>query len=600
MITVNPTVFCVPNFELIRHLKFVLVFISLCLNNNITNANPRTPSQALPDFFKKYSKPDFLDLKDAQRAIPEIPKKLNQIKTIENSDIFIRPKTIIILAPEPLQKIINFNKYKKELINQEKTIEQLNIVADQLTDEFYKKGYPLVQVIVPSQELDSDNATIFFKVLDGTIDKLDLRNVPANQAALIYSYLKPLLNKKTLTQKEINRRLILAGSISGVTLNSGFLPGPDNLTKLIIEASHKYVSGSMEFNNFQSKSLSRQQGQMSLRINSPLGLGETLSMFGLARPTEKGVKGTGRSVPMRAGGISLSAPIGNNGTFIGLSYLESMTRPGGELESLLLEANMKSGSLTLSHPLVYQPSKTWFLRGTINWTDEIQFTNMTGKKEFISHDRLTNVRLGTSITNCDIGCTSFNADLSRGLELFSRSASEATSTPLSRASATSTYTHLNANLSYSRNFLDNYIVNLNGGGQYTGDSLLNSEQASVIGENKISSLTSGAITGDKNWYTRMQVITNVNLSNELVVSPYIYSAMGVAYIKKPTATEQKTTAAKSIGLGVEFKAFDKTVFGKNIYGKAEYSKTWASKKIEKLSDIRLNNNQIAVKLAMNF
>ena len=108
----------------------------------------------------------------------------------------IRPKTIIILAPEPLQKIINFNKYKKELINREKTIEQLNIVADQLTDEFYKKGYPLVQVIVPSQELDSDNATIFFKVLDGTIDKLDLRNVPANQAALIYSYLKPLLNKK--------------------------------------------------------------------------------------------------------------------------------------------------------------------------------------------------------------------------------------------------------------------------------------------------------------------------------------------------------------------------------------------------------------------
>ena len=44
----------------------------------------------------------------------------------------------------------------------------------------------------------------------------------------------------------------------------------------------------MEFNNFQSKSLARQQGQMSLTINSPLGLGETLSMFGLARPTEKG------------------------------------------------------------------------------------------------------------------------------------------------------------------------------------------------------------------------------------------------------------------------------------------------------------------------
>ena len=499
-----------------------------------------------------------------------------------------------------MQKIINFEKYKKDILNKETSIDQLNSIAEELTDEFYNKGYPLVRVIVPSQELDTQNATIFFKVIDGTIEKLDLKNVPPNQAPVIYSYLKPLLNKKTLTQKEINRRLILAGSISGITLKSGFLLGPNKLTKLIIEASHKYISGSMEFNNFQSKSLARQQGQMSLTINSPLGLGETLSMFGLARPTEKGIKGTGRNVPIRAGGISLSAPVGSNGTFVGLSYLESMTRPGDELESLLLEANMKSGSLNLSHPLVYQPNKTWFVRGTINWTDEIQFTNMTGTKEFLSHDRLTNVRLGSSITNCDVGCTSFNAELSRGLELFSRSASEATSTPLSRAPATSTYTHFNANLSYSRNFNENYIVDLNGGGQFTDDSLLNSEQASVIGENKISSLSSGAITGDKNWYTRIQVNKNVNLSDKLSVSPYIYSAMGVAYVKEPTATEQKVTAAKSIGLGAEFKAFDKMVFGKNIYGKAEYSKTWATKKIEQLSDIRLNNNQIAVKLAMTF
>ena len=51
-------------------------------------------------------------------------------------------------------------------------------------------------MIVPSQELDTQNATIFFKVIDGTIEKLDLKNVPPNQAPVIYSYLKPLLNKK--------------------------------------------------------------------------------------------------------------------------------------------------------------------------------------------------------------------------------------------------------------------------------------------------------------------------------------------------------------------------------------------------------------------
>ena len=107
-----------------------------------------------------------------------------------------------------------------------------------------------------------------------------------------------------------------------------------------------------------------------------------------------------------------------------------MTRPGANLESLSLEANMKSGSATISHPLVYQPDMSWFIRGTANWVDEIQHTNLSGEDEDISHDRLTNVRLGTSITSCSKGCTSFDAEISRGLELFSRSASEAaTGTP---------------------------------------------------------------------------------------------------------------------------------------------------------------------------
>lgn len=589
------------NYILCSLIKSLVVSVFVLLFGFSTTANTRTPSQALPDFFKKYNQPQFYDLKKKKKEIPKVLNNLKQQKVSDDFKLIIKPKTVIILAPKVLQEIIDFNYYKEEIMNKKISIENLYEFASRLTDKFNEKGYPLVRVVVPSQELDSDDTTIFFKVVDGVIEKLDLRNVPPNQASRIYSYLKPLVKKKTLTINELNRRLILASSITGINLTSGFLPGvTDGGTKLIIEASHKYISGSMEFNNFQSKALARQQGQMSLTINSPLGLGETISMFGLARPTQKGVNGSGRDVPIRAGGISMSVPLGNNGTVAGISYLESMTRPGDELESLSLEANMKSASLTLSHPLVYQPNKTWFMRGTVNWIDEIQFTNLTGKDEDISHDRLTNLRLGTSVTSCAAGCISFDAELSRGIELFSRSASEATSTPLSKESATSTYTHASSNISYSLNFQNNYLLNLKGGGQYTDDSLLNSEQASIIGEQKVSSLSSGAISGDKNWYARSQINKNINLSNELMVSPYLYSAMGVAYINKPSATEEKKTAAKSVGIGIEFNAKDKILFGKNIYGKAEYSKTWATKNIEQLSDVRLNNNHIAIKLAMVF
>ena len=40
------------------------------------------------------------------------------------------------------------------------------------------------------------------------------------------------------------------------------------------------------------------------------------------------------------------------------------------------------------------------------------------------------------------------------------------------------------------------------GGQYTDDALLNSEQSTVIGMDRVSALTSGAISGDKVWFVR--------------------------------------------------------------------------------------------------
>ena len=73
------------------------------------------------------------------------------------------------------------------------------------------------------------------------------------------------------------------------------------------------ISGGLTFDNTQSKELGRQQGQARTVISSPLGLGETVSLFGLSRPTFKGMSGTGIEVPIRAGGVSISSPIGDDG-----------------------------------------------------------------------------------------------------------------------------------------------------------------------------------------------------------------------------------------------------------------------------------------------
>ena len=106
---------------------------------------------------------------------------------------------------------------------------------------------------------------------------------------------------------QIERQLLLAGNIAGLTLESTLSAGVnEGGTVLVITAKHQLFNGSVTFDNTQSEELGRQQGQARSVINSPLGLGETISLFGLARPTIKGMKGTGADVPIRAGGLAMA------------------------------------------------------------------------------------------------------------------------------------------------------------------------------------------------------------------------------------------------------------------------------------------------------
>jgi hemolysin activation/secretion protein len=461
----------------------------------------------------------------------------------------------------------------------------------------------LVRVILPKQNLKADGATIFFKVIDGFIEKIDFEKVPKAQRKNVLRYLRPLKNKKQLSNSLLERRLLLAGQSAGLKLKTAFTAGSsEGATILVVEAKHKLLSGGVQFNNTQSEELGRQLGILQTTINSPIGFGESLTMFGLARPTIKGMKGTGNDVSIRGGGLSFSYPLGDNGLKASLSYSESMTRPGGDIASLGIESNMKSGSLGLTYPLRLRADSTWSLRGTINWIDEIQQTNASGIDTDISHDRLTSLRLGLTYFGCSRGCIYFDTELSRGLDIASRSASEATTgTPLSRTSGTSHYHHLRLNSSYSFYALMDYLIKIGFGGQYTNDGLLNSEQSTIIGMDKISALTSGAISGDKIWYIRGELSRNFSIFKNLTISPYLYSAMGVAYTNKPTAAESKENAAKSAGLGVNINNFnDYFYFDKNITAKVEYSKTIATDKIEILSDVRLNKHHLMLFLNMSF
>ena len=557
------------------------------------------PSQTVPKVFEDIEKE-----KIQRREDLELLNSLENIKKrkAQQEKIYVTVDSLVIIASKELQNAINFETYKNQLVGKSKSIDELNLLANRMTRDYQIKDFPLVRVILPKQELKPDGATVFFKVIDGFIEKINLEKVPKVQRKAIFRYLRELKDKKNLKNSLLEKKLLLASQVAGLDINTAFAQGSvEGATILVVEAKHKLISGSINFNNTQSEELGRQLGILQTTINSPFGLGEGLTMFGLARPTIKGMKGTGNSVTIRGGGLSFSYPLGDNGLKTNLSYSESMTRPGGDIASLGIESNMKSGSLGITYPLLLRTDSSWILRGNISWVDELQQTNAAGVDQVLSHDRLTSLRIGLSYYGCPSGCIYFDSELSRGLDIASRSASEAVDIPLSRTSGTSQYHHFRVNSSYSFYVLSSYLMKIGFGGQYTDDALLNSEQSTVIGIDRISALTSGAISGDKIWYIRGEMNRNFSVSNNFSITPYIYSAMGVAYLNRPTAVENKVTAAKSFGVGLQVNNFnDHFNFDKNITAKIEYSKTIATDKIEILSDVRLNKHHLMLMLNMAF
>lgn len=584
------------------YIKYLIAVLSCSIffAAELAIAASTVPSMTLPESFQRPETESLNSFKKKNLPTTNI-EKTNDLQQ-EVGDLKIVTKTLIFLAPKNLQKKVNFLKYEQEIVGKPKKIEDFYQIAKDIAKEYRRNGFPLVRVIVPKQELKPDNATVFLKVIDGFIEKVDLRKVPVIQTLRTFAYLKPLINKKALTSKLLERQLLLAGNTAGLTLKSALIQGNiEGGAILVVDAKHKYLSGSMQFNNSQSKELGRHLGQKSVTFNSPSGFGESITFFGLSKPTWKGMKGTGDNVRIRGGGFAASLPIGNNGLNSSIAYIESMTRPGVDLQVLGIEANMKSATFTINYPLILKKDSLWTLRGTVNWADEIQQTNISGEDEQLSHDRLTSLRIGLNFSGCQVGCATFDTEISRGIEIASRSASDsAGGTPLSRASGTSTYTHFKVDSSYSYYLYQNIETKVNAGGQYTDDGLLNSEQATIIGEDKISALTAGAISGDKIWYIRGELNYKKLLSPNLSASPFFYSAMGVAFLNKATATENKKTAAKSVGFGLKINGNDKFFFDKNITAKIEFSKTWATKRIEDLSDVRMKKHQALVSLAMTY
>jgi hemolysin activation/secretion protein len=436
--------------------------------------------------------------------------------------------------------------------------------ARDLEEAYAKAGYVLVRVAMPPQHL-VNGARLKLVVVDGFIERIELKDVPERVRRRIAGLLEPLVGRRGVTLIEIERRVLLAGDTPGVVLRSTLAPGKsEGATVLAIDAKYQAVSETLTFDNTLSKVFGGTTLGAGIDFNSIAGLGE-LSYLRISGHPADGDNGFFDTYPRNrtlAAGFIL--PLWIDGLTFNAEYTDARTTPVA-VAGIQTTDTFERLSLRLRYSWLRGRSANFNSEVSLDAQDELQSLFVGGVPVPLSQDRLRVVRFvndGDVLTRW--GATlSGRAAASFGIDgLGARNAADASPIlPLSRQGADASFQKFDIALNYNQTIIDHLAINISARAQTSFNApLLRSEQIGIANTTGLSTFDAGTIVGDEGYVVRgeLQSPWVVPLQNAVifgspvgvVAAPYIFGAYGNVFLRNPTALEAPCIHASSYGAGL--------------------------------------------------
>jgi hemolysin activation/secretion protein len=428
---------------------------------------------------------------------------------------------------------------------------------------YARAGFVLVRVILPAQTL-RDGGSMKVAVIDGSIERVEYKNVPEQVRSRIAAVVEPLVGRRGLTLGEIERRLLVAGDTPGVALRSALQRGrTPGTTILVLEPRYRMLGSFFGFDNTLSGQLGRTQLTLGVDANSTLRQGELIYVraAGHLGSTTNGNGGLVDEDPrVRTLAAGVVMPLGTDGLTFNLEGAKSRTTPLGtpDLPGLQSYSTFDRVSARLRYP--------WVRSRALNASSEVSFDAENALQGVlvnqlhapIAKDRLRVLRLSSDAAYNDadvIGYVSGRATLSFGLPAFgARSGSAALLYPLSRASSSPDFQKLEIAASWGKRVHEHVDMALYARAQTSfGQALPQAEQIGFASFQELSTFNAGALGGDGGWVVRGELSSpwDVRFADmQWRLSPYVFAGTAELYLNKPTVVEQATTRASSLGLGL--------------------------------------------------
>ncbi len=437
----------------------------------------------------------------------------------------------------------------------EDSVAELYGAAAQIEQAYARAGYVLTRVTVPPQNL-VDGGTFRLVIIDGYIESVDAGGVPGHLRKAVQRRLDALIGVHGLTLAQIERRVLLAGEVPGVTLRSALVRGSAiGAAKLVLAGDYRPVSPSLSTENDVGGAYLHQSISTQIVLNSPLGLGEQIYFQGTSGPDFNHLfKADSRR---RILGAGIIAPLGTNGLKVNAEFARVDTTPRVAQGGLATKGVFERFAVRVNYPLIRTRRETLNFLSSFELTKESQ--TATDFDQLLNADRLRIISIGGdwSKTLGNRRSISVSALFSQGLDgLGARNADDVavSSVPFSRQGSQPDFTRVSGTVRLDAPLGRHVALSTTLRGQFAvSGAMPASAQFSLDGSDGLSSFSLGTLSVDSGVTGRAEISRPIRIKRPEVqgfLTPYAFSAVSYGNNVDPTALEARNIGSWAAGAGL--------------------------------------------------
>jgi hemolysin activation/secretion protein len=340
-------------------------------------------------------------------------------------------------------------------------------------------GFGLATADVPEQIVE--NGILKVVVDEGRIDAVE---VTGSGAEPVRKLLMRLVNGRPVRTEALERQLLLAGDLAGVSTDGARIERIDRRNILHVAAHRDPVTVRIGIDNWGSAPLGPVRARIDIDVNGLVASDDRLSINGMVTLLQPGefqfIRG------------AWSVPIDSGGTQVAIAGYYGHSRPGASLKSRDLEGDTVGADLTLSHPFLR--SRAASLWGKVELSALDSGLDEQGLRS--RRDRVRTIAIGLDgVARVGAGWVGADVTVEQGVDALGATAR---GDPLaSRADGGGGFTRLAFSARYATPLVGRFSAALAMEGQLASRPLLASEEIGLGGPSFLRGYDYWEVAGDR-------------------------------------------------------------------------------------------------------